>query len=133
VTDTFSEREKRIERMENRLHNLKAQQKAQARSRDTKRLVLMGRMLEQYLKYGKVDKGTFLQDMDKFLTRSYEREIFDLPPVSAPEKTKRKSPASQTSRGEPIIIATQKLTPSSPKAQGGMLPEHGVSEAEFLT
>ena len=133
MTDTFREREKRIERMENRLQNLKAKQKTAARSRDTKRLVLMGRMMERYLEYGKVDRETFRRDMDKFLTRNYEREIFDLPPLEKPKSKKKKSPASQPDRGKSAIITTASVVSQPGEVQARKLPESGVSEAEFFS
>jgi large subunit ribosomal protein L7/L12 len=136
MSESFTDREKRISQIRERLQKLESKQKKQARDRDTRRLILLGRMMENYLKWGRVSADTFQRDLDAFLTRNYDRDIFGLPPLA--EKARDKKPPErspeQTAKNTPAPSARtrQESPPPSSPAKGRKLPEKGVSVEEFM-
>ena len=66
-----------------KMQRLKARKSQEARKRDTRRKILMGAMLEDRLERGELPEQVFKADMDRFLVRARDRELFGLPPRSA--------------------------------------------------
>jgi hypothetical protein len=54
---------------------------AEKRKQDTRRKILAGAMLLTSIERGQGSEEEFLQQMDAFLTRASDRELFGLPPV----------------------------------------------------
>jgi hypothetical protein len=136
MTESFEAREKRIAQMENRLMALKSQQKENARKRETKRLILEGRLLEHLIEWGVVPQEVVTEKLDGWLTRDYDRSLFDLPPKNKDEPA---SPPAKT-KGQKQPKAAREITikpPAVPETPPDISPayalkETGVSEDEFM-
>jgi hypothetical protein len=139
MSESFEARERRISQMENRLMALKSQQKESARKRETRRLILEGRLLENLIEWGILPQQLVTEKLDGWLTRDYDRSLFDLPPL---ETDQNAAPAAHTKGQKKTKIRQdqQDLPHSSPKANptppftppAHILQETGVSESEFL-
>jgi large subunit ribosomal protein L7/L12 len=84
--------------------------KAQERKRDTKTKVLIGAMIQACLDKGVNVRITNAADlkayMDRFLTRDYERSLFDLPPRAA--KTESPKNKEKTHRSKQSLTTKDK-------------------------
>jgi hypothetical protein len=136
MTESFEAREKRIAQMENRLMALKSQQKESTRKRETRRLILEGRLLERLIEWGIVPQEVVTEKLDGWLTRDYDRSLFDLPPKNTDEPA---SPPAKT-KGQNQPKAVREITvkpPAVPEmppdvSTAYVLKETGVSEDEFM-
>lgn len=134
---SYKEREERIKANRAALEKLEAEHNEATRKRETRRLILMGRLVEKWMEWGKLDRREFMQSMDKFLNRNYDRDLFDLerlPDDSQPKQ--REQPATKDPR--PIQVPVPPPAPSAKPnvAQtviaGKKLAEVGVSPDDFF-
>lgn len=56
--------------------------KKQERAKDTRRKILLGAMLLEKIKRGDTDADQIRDDLDPFLKRNADRELFGLPPLA---------------------------------------------------
>lgn len=61
----------------------KYEQKKQERAKDTRRKILLGAMLLEQIKKGDADINKIKADLDPFLKRNSDRELFGLQPLGA--------------------------------------------------
>jgi len=84
------ERLRKIEEKQARLkaeaQRLKARTRQNHRKRETRRKILAGAMVLDWVERGELAEKLFLSGMDKFLTRHHERALFGLPPRQNREK-----------------------------------------------
>jgi hypothetical protein len=111
MTESFEAREKRIAQMENRLMALKSQQKESTRKRETRRLILEGRLLERLIEWGVVPQEVVTEKLDGWLTRDYDRSLFDLPPK---ETAKPAAPKATTNQAKKSTARTKTAPDSAP-------------------
>ena len=83
------ERERR-EAINRRIRRAKYRLTAAERKRRTRRLVLMGSMVEARMKKSPSIDAVVRKDLDEFLTRDQDRELFDLEPLGDSEGTIRR-------------------------------------------
>lgn len=57
-------------------------QQKQERTKDTRRKILLGAMLLEKIKRGEIDHDRIRNDLDPFLRRNTDRELFGLPPLA---------------------------------------------------
>ena len=57
-------------------------QQKQERTKDTRRTILLGAMLLEKIKRGEIDPDRIRNDLDPFLRRNADRELFGLPPLA---------------------------------------------------
>jgi len=78
------ERLRKIEEKQARLkaeaQRLKARTRQNRRKRETRRKILAGAMVLDWVERGELAEQLFLSGIDQFLTRDHERALFDLPP-----------------------------------------------------
>lgn len=83
----------KIEAQQEKLRQLKEQKakaerraraaiKKQERAKDTRRKILLGAMLLEKIKRGDTDVNQIRADLDPFLKRNADRELFGLPPLA---------------------------------------------------
>lgn len=60
---------------------VKAAVQKQERAKDTRRKILLGAMLLEKLKRGEADANRLRSDLEPFLKRNADRELFGLPPL----------------------------------------------------
>lgn len=136
---SYREREERIKANRAALEKLETEHNEATRKRETKKLVLMGRLVEQWIKWGKIDEREFVQGMDKFLSRNYERELFGLEklPDDQPPK-ENKQPATKHDRPIQVPVTASPAIPAAKPdvaktvISGRKLAEVGVSPDEFF-
>ena len=63
-----------------RLHRLKARKSQEARKRETRLVILTGRMTLDRVQRGELSQRQYLADMERYLTRDRDRALLDLPP-----------------------------------------------------
>lgn len=68
---------------------VKAAVQKQERAKDTRRKILLGAMLLEKLKRGEADVNRILADLDPFLKRNADRELFGLPPLATNSRPNR--------------------------------------------
>lgn len=94
MSDKLSALNAKIEAQTEKLRQLKEQKakaerrvkaavQKQERAKDTRRKILLGAMLLEKLKRGEVDVNRIRTDLDPFLKRNADRELFGLPPLAA--------------------------------------------------
>jgi hypothetical protein len=125
--------EQQIARKEAQLAKLKGQQRTHERTKETRRLIYHGRLLEKFIATGVIGQQQYDKALDELLTRNYDREFFGLPLNPDEPKHKRNSqqPSAAPIQIEPPI--SQEIVPPKPALQDKRLYEHHVSEADFLT
>jgi hypothetical protein len=135
---SYRERQERIKANRAALEKLEAEHNAATRKRETKKLVLMGRLVEQWIKWGKIDEREFMQGMDKFLTRNYERELFGLEKL--PDDQLQQETKQPAANNRPIQVPVT-ASPAAPAVKpdvvktvisGRKLAEVGVSPDDFF-
>ena len=72
---------------------------AHERRRRTRRLILMGTLLEHQVSQSEDALSELLRDLDDFLKRDRDRELFDLPPLADPDPA---SPAPAPDLAPPL-------------------------------
>ena len=83
----------KIEAQQEKLRQLKEQKakaerraraaiKKQERAKDTRRKILLGAMMLEKIKRGDTDVNQIRADLDPFLKRNADRELFGLPPLA---------------------------------------------------
>ncbi len=134
---SYKDREKRIKASEAALEKLKTEHSEATRKRETKKLVLMGRLVEQWIEWGKIDEREFMRSMDKFLTRNYERELFGLEKLPEDNQLKKNhQPAIKDTR--PIQMTsvkeahTEKPDVAKTAITGRKLAEVSIKPEDFL-
>jgi hypothetical protein len=136
MTESFEARENRITQMENRLTALKAKQKEYTRKRETRRLILEGRLLERLIEWGVVPQEVVTEKLDGWLTRDYDRSLFDLPPkqTDKPASPPAKTQGQQQPKAAREITVKPPAVPEMPPdvSPAYVLKETGVSEEEFM-
>lgn len=83
------ERERR-EAINRRIRRAKYRVTAAERKRRTRRLILMGSMVEDRMKKSPSIDAVIRKDLDEFLTRDQDRALFDLEPREESEGTIRR-------------------------------------------
>ena len=83
------ERERR-EAINRRIRRAKYRLTAAERKRRTRRLILMGSMVEDRMKKSPSIGAVIRKDLDEFLTRDQDRALFDLEPLKDSETTIRR-------------------------------------------
>jgi hypothetical protein len=124
MTKSFKEQEESIAKLENRLLQLKSQQKQTARKRDTRRLVLMGRLLERLIEWGKVDGEMVRKKMDGYLTYDHDRELFDLPPKETAKTAEPKATTNQAKKSTARKKTAPDSAPALPSTPSFVPPAH---------
>ena len=62
------------------IQRIRSRESQAERKRETRRLILMGAMLRDRMARKDLSEKLFKADMDRFLYREQDRELFDLPP-----------------------------------------------------
>jgi len=82
-----SARRERLEKLEQRkqkilaeMERLRAQEVREQRKRDTRRKIIVGAMVLKLVDDGEWPKDRLMERLDGYLTRSNDRELFELPP-----------------------------------------------------
>ena len=83
---------KRRDQITAQIQALKAHEQAAERKRDTRRKILIGAAVLERVKSGKWPEECLLAMMDEFLTKDWDRQLFELPPKSATDKPAIESP-----------------------------------------
>jgi len=73
---------------------------AHERRRRTRRLILMGTLLEHQISQSEEARSGLLRDLNDFLKRDRDRELFDLPPLDQPQDAAA-DPAPPAALGRP--------------------------------
>jgi hypothetical protein len=102
----------KIQQLQNQLKTLEKQDKQTQRKTETKRKILMGALLQQWVKMGKVQETEVTKGLDKLLTRENERSLFGLAPLpktSSPptEANNNQKPANNNSTGRKSTATNQ--------------------------
>ena len=152
----FQEKLKKQEQKENATKKSGQALKEEGRKRETRRLIFLGRWVENKMNSGRISKADVYNDMDQWLTRDWDRELFELPPLEEPQPSSKKLASSKkkpdAAPGAAIVAATSREDAPSTEAQPapvatnghvtdmddtqttrgkGILQESGVSLAEF--
>ena len=75
--------EEKRARINAEIQRVKAREHQAERKRETRRKILAGAMVLDRVERGELTEKLFLDDMDRFLERDRDRELFGLPPRSA--------------------------------------------------
>lgn len=86
VDEMIRKEEDRKEQAIARLQRLKARKTQEERKRETRLVILTGRMTLDRVKRGELSQRQYLADMDRFLTHDRDRALLDLPPRAAKEE-----------------------------------------------
>ena len=68
--------EARKKRLEFELQNVRRLQRKENRKRDTRRKILIGSLALKLLKENKLDRELIYAELDKFLTKEIDRQLF---------------------------------------------------------
>ena len=60
------------------IQRIKARTAKEERKKETRRLILMGALVKKMLQDGEFEEERLRRRMETFLTRDYDRELFDL-------------------------------------------------------
>jgi hypothetical protein len=134
--ESLEKLDSRISAREAKLEKMKQVRDEKKRKRETQMLCIKGRLLDKMIELGTIDRRTYEQSLDKFLTRDYDRRIFGfLEKPGLDQPAKKKQPATQDTRPiqvQPQQAPTQK-TPVAPTVYSGRkLAEVGVDPKDFL-
>ena len=79
--------EEKKKQIEVRIQKLKAQESAKKRKEDTRLLILLGALVQHLIKTGYWSEEEVYNQLDKFLDKPIDRNLFDLPSrTEKPEK-----------------------------------------------
>lgn len=67
------------EALESRIRQIEARENSQKKKQDTRRKILIGAMIMDKLEREDGGLQSLMSDLDKFLSRSLDRELFNLP------------------------------------------------------
>ena len=91
------------EQIEARIKNLESKERLKQKKQDTRRKILIGAMVLEMLGKDHEAKKKLTAQLDGFLTRPMDRELFGLQ-----EKTKSQNPPPLKSQGEKADVSTKK-------------------------
>ncbi|MBW4636222.1 MAG: hypothetical protein KME30_31385 [Iphinoe sp. HA4291-MV1] len=131
MTDSYEERRQRLAKLQQKARELEKEVKQADRKLETRKLVILGRFLEQLLERGIVDRRVYEDNFDKFLVRNADRALFDYPllPEEEQPKNKRLKKAKSTASTAPKTDTA--FTPNMTRTQTGkQTPEHKVSSGQ---
>lgn len=110
------------EQLEAKIKQEQAKLKSEERRKETRRKVLIGAMIQEWVKQGKWSEQQLTDCLDTFLTRDYDRVLFGL--REKPTKTKKQ----QSSSGKAATKAggrALKSAKASTKAKPGSTEKSG--------
>ena len=81
--DRLQKLEDRQRRLRMQIDREKAVQAAQERKRDARRKILVGAMVLGLVERGEWPRERLLEKLDQYLTRNFDRALFDLPALSS--------------------------------------------------
>ena len=67
---------KKKARVEKILNQIEARQSTNKRTIETRKKILLGAMLEEWVRTGEIEQSTFDQGLDRYLVRKRDRELF---------------------------------------------------------
>ena len=71
--------EEKKKQIQARIQKLKAQESSKKRKEDTRRKILLGALVQHLIKNGYWSESEIYKQLDKFLDKSIERKLFNLP------------------------------------------------------
>jgi hypothetical protein len=102
----------KIQQLQAQLKNLDKQDKQQQRKTETKKKILLGALLQQWIKMGQIQEGDVLKGLDKLLVRESERSLFSLAPLPSPIIAPTGQPIEGQQQPEPTTEVAVAPTPS---------------------
>ena len=84
--DRIKELESKKKQLEARIQKLKAAESAKKRKEDTRRKILLGSMVIKLIETGYWQKEEIYKQLDKFLDKDLDRQLFDLPELQQDEQ-----------------------------------------------
>lgn len=121
MTESLEQRQQRLLKLQEKTSRLEKEIKAAERRRETQKLVILGRYLLQLVDRGIIDRPTYEDNLDKFLIRNVDRQLFGYPLLDEEPKKKRKkskkpttSKQTATTNAAPPLPANQHTTPTPP-------------------
>ena len=103
--------QQQIQALKEQLKKEKTKQNARQRKTDTRKKILLGAMLMDWVDTGQFDEADLLEGLDKFLVRNIDRALFDLPQISSatdPIKNK-KTQTPNNSKTDYLSTSTELL------------------------
>lgn len=89
----IAEQEKKLKQLKEQKaqaeRRAKAAENKRLRANDTRRKVLLGAWLFEMIKQGKISREWVKTNIDPFLKRNADRELFELPLLPEPKKTQQ--------------------------------------------
>ena len=103
--------------------------KSQKRREENKRKILIGAMIQEWVKQGRFSEADLQAGLDTFLSRNSERSLFDLPAL--PEQPKKKAQTKEEQRQQVVqvgaLAAQAGITDSL--SQQGLVDAHTAADA----
>lgn len=89
----IAEQEKKLKQLKEQKaqaeRRARAAEKKRLRANDTRRKILLGAWLFEMIKQGKLSREWVKTNIDPFLKRNNDRELFELPPLPEPKETQQ--------------------------------------------
>jgi len=111
--------EEKKRQIEERLKTLKAQDQSRQKKQDTRRKILWGALLMEWMDQDKLIQNAAHDRLETFLVRSIDRELFELGPRQEPlsENAQGRQKASKSEAGQKTKPVESKSKPEVVKAQ----------------
>lgn len=116
----------KIQQLEAQLKNLDKQERQNHRKTETKKKILLGALLQQWIKMGRIPETEVIQGLDKLLTRASERSLFGLEPLPSSDVSNHLQETNNTQLS-PQDLNEPPLIPSPP------LPETADAAIKIMT
>ncbi len=101
-TGTLQKLSEQLAKTRAKIERLQAAEETQRRKEDVRRKILVGAWLLQEIEHGRFDPTILLKGLNLYLTRNYDRLLFNLDAVDEQAAVKTERPETQTSRENPI-------------------------------
>jgi hypothetical protein len=110
MSESLERRRQRLETLQQKTKKLEQDIKTADRKLESRKLIILGRYLEQLLARNILDKRVYEENLEKFLTRNVDRELFGYPPLSEEEQPPKKR-TKNPNNAKPAPTTTTADTP----------------------
>jgi hypothetical protein len=110
MSESLERRRQRLETLQQKTKKLEQDIKTADRKLESRKLIILGRYLEQLLARGILDRRVHEENLEKFLTRNVDRELFGYPPLPEDEQPPKKR-AQKPDNAKPAPTTTTTDTP----------------------
>jgi hypothetical protein len=97
MAETYKQRRQRLAKLQQETTRLKKEMKTLQRKEEARKLIIKGRWVDKLLELGLMTQEYYQTNMDKFLTRNVDRELFGFPLLPEPNVDHQQPTAAKKS------------------------------------